>query len=441
MKRKLLKITIVCLVALLIAPLCAELLPSAAAAKQQSSAEIKKEIEAMEKEQDDLEKRLEELETQKSENRESLDQMIEQKNIIDQQITVLNDQLTNINERIASQTLLIANKQIELENARKDLALMRQKYKERIRAMEEGGTVSYWAVLFEASDFSDLLDRMNMIQEIAESDTKRIEVLDKITKEVEDAKLQLDEEKRALDKNKKEMESKQVEMAKKREEADAILAELLAKDREYAELVDQVENEKSDMQDAIDKLSLKFTEAELREAEEAAANAAASGSVTNKMPVHTDKNGIQWAEPCEYGRVSSPFGYRYHPVTGEWKGHKGIDLTRPKWAVSTGKPVPIYATRAGIVSYTGYDKSGGNIVNIDHSGDYRSQYMHLDSYVVKMGEKVHMGQLIGYMGNTGIGTGPHLHFTIRHYERYEKTSGNWVWGYNHYNPAEFIKFR
>jgi len=412
-------------------------LPTSASAKQQSSAEIKEEIEKAEQEQSVLEEKLKELEKLQSANRESMEQMIEQKNVIDQQVSVLNTQIKNINERIAAQTLLIANKQLELEQSRSQLALMRQQYKKRIRAMEEGGTVSYWAVLFEASSFSDLLDRINMIQEIADADTKRIEALDKATQEVETAKLALDEEKRNLDKNKEEMEKKSVQLAKKREESEAILAELLAKDREYTDMVEDAEEAKAEMLERIDALSLKFTEAELREAEEAAA-AAGGTSVT---PLHTDKNGIVWAEPCEYGRVSSPFGYRYHPVTGVWKGHNGIDLTRPKWAVSTGKPVPIYATRAGIVSYVGYDKTGGNLVNIDHSGDYRSQYMHLDSYIVKAGQKVKQGEIIGYMGNTGVGTGPHLHFTIRHYERYEKTPGNWVYGYKHYNPAEFIKFR
>ena len=441
MKRNLVKIAVSLLLAVLMVSVFADMLPAVSAAKKQSSAEIKQEIEEKEKEQAALEETLKELEKQQNANRESLEQMIAQKNVIDQQIIVLNNQINNINERIAAQTLLIANKQLELEQSRSNLARMRQQYKMRIRAMEEGGTVSYWAVLFEANDFSELLDRINMIQEIAESDTKRIEALEKATREVEEAKLALDAEKRTLDKTKEELEGKQVQMAQKREEADAILAELLAKDQEYEALVEEAENAKIELQERLDALAIQFTEAELREAEERAKEQEGN----NIMPVHVDKNGVKWAEPCEYGRLSSPFGYRYHPVTGVWKGHNGVDLTRPSWAVSTGKPVPIYATRAGKVSYVGYDTTGGNIVNIDHidaSGDkYRSQYMHLDSYVVKAGDSVHMGQLIGYMGNTGVGTGPHLHFNIRHYEYYEKTPGNWVWGYKHVNPADYIKFK
>lgn len=439
MKRNLVRIAVVLLLAVLLIPLCGQLLPTATAAKEQSSAEIKKEIEKMEQEQAALEESLKELQKLQSANRESLEQMMEQKDVIDKQVTVLNDQIANINERISAQTLLIANKQIELENSRSDLAYMKQKYKERIRAMEEGGTVSYWAVLFEASSFSDLLDRMNMIQEIAESDTKRIEALDKATQEVEAAKLLLDEEKRALDKNKKEMEGKQVELAQKQEEATAILQELLAKGEEYEALVEKNEEQKEEMQEALEAMELKLSEAEKREYEEELRRQEALNGTTR--PLH-EKDGIKWAEPCDYGRVSSPFGYRFHPVTGKWKGHTGIDLTRPSWAVKTGEAVPIYATRSGVVVFAGWDSGGGgNYVSIDHLDNYKSQYMHLDSIVVKKGDKVTIGQLIGYMGNTGVGTGIHLHFVIRHYERYEKSPGVWAWGYRPHNPADYIKFK
>lgn len=439
MKKRFIKIAVALILAALIAPALIEHLPVANAAKQQSSAEIKQEIDKMEQEQAALEESLKELEKLQSANRESMEEMVAQKGVLDQQVSVLNTQINNINERIAAQTLLIANKQIELEQSRTNLALMRQQYKKRIRAMEEGGTVSYWAVLFEASSFSDLLDRINMIQEIAEADTKRIEALDKATQEVENAKLALDAEKRTLDKNKKEMEGKRVQLAKKQEEANAILAELLAKGQEYEDLVAKTEEQKEELQEALEAMELKLTEAQKREYEEELRRQEALNGTTR--PIH-EKDGIKWAEPCDYGRVSSPFGYRFHPVTGVWKGHTGVDLTRPSWAVKTGEKVPIYATRSGVVVFAGWDSGGGgNYVSIDHLDDYKSQYMHLDSIVVKKGDKVTIGQLIGYMGDTGVGTGIHLHFVIRHYEKYDAGNGVMKWGYRPHNPAEYIKFR
>ena len=118
-------------------------------------------------------------------------------------------------------------------------------------------------------------------------------------------------------------------------------------------------------------------------------------------------DGILWGIPCAYTRVSSDYGYRVHPITGKWSGHKGIDLAAPEGT-------PIYASRAGVVYYAGWDKTGGgNIVSIDHQDDYRTQYMHMTKFIVEKGQEVQLGDIIGYVGETGTATGPHLHFVIR----------------------------
>lgn len=106
------------------------------------------------------------------------------------------------------------------------------------------------------------------------------------------------------------------------------------------------------------------------------------------------------------GRLSSPFGYRIHPVTGARSMHTGIDL-----ANSSG--TAILASRGGIVERVGYEGSYGKIVIINHGGGLTSLYAHLSSYSVKVGQKVERGQRIGSMGSTGRATGSHLHFEIR----------------------------
>ena len=199
MKKTLLKVIPGVLLLLL---LIGVFLPTTASAKKPSSDEIRDEIANLEKEQAEMEANLKKLEQQLNDNRNDLVAIIGKKDVIDQEVTIIANQITNTNERIAAYSLLIADKQTELDKARQDLEYLRKKYKERIRAMEEGGTVSYWTVLFEASSFSDLLDRLNMIQEIAAADTSRLQVLEKATKEVEEAKLALDAEKKILDKMK-----------------------------------------------------------------------------------------------------------------------------------------------------------------------------------------------------------------------------------------------
>ena len=425
------------LMALLLAA-CLLILPGTAAAKEQSSAEIQEEIDKMKQEQAEMEAALKELEKQQSANRNDTQAIIKEKNIIDQQVSILNGQILNINSQISAHSLLIADKQLELENANRELEVMRKLYKERIRAMEEGGTVSYWTVLFEADSFADLLDRLNMIQEIAAADTTRLDALEKTTREVETAKSILAQEKITLDLARAEMETKQVQLSQKREEASALLLELLAKGQEYEDLVEKSEEAMEEMQEALEAMEMKLSEAEKREYEEWLRQQEALHGTTR--PTYT-KDGITWALPCDYNRVTSPFGYRFHPVTGKWSGHTGIDLSPPK-GTPWNQQVPIYATRSGVVVYAGWDSGGGgNYVSIDHLDNYKSQYMHLDSMVVKSGDAVTIGQLIGYMGDTGTSTARHLHFTIRHYERYEKTAGNWVWGWKPLNPANFIDFK
>lgn len=109
-----------------------------------------------------------------------------------------------------------------------------------------------------------------------------------------------------------------------------------------------------------------------------------------------------------YNRISSPYGYRFHPLTNARELHPGIDL-------SAGTNTPVYATADGVVDFAkdGWNGGYGVLVKIDHSFGFKTYYAHLDSFVVKRGDFVKKGQLIAYVGNTGISTGAHLHYEVR----------------------------
>ena len=150
------------------------ILPQAQAA---SSSEIKQQIEQLEKEQQALKDKHQELEGQRQENLSQMSAIVEEKNIIDQQIGLLNEQMSVINAQISAYAVLISDKQQELDEAEERLAELQQKNKERIRAMEEEGQLNYWKVLFRANSFSDLLDRLYMIEEINAADRIRMQQL------------------------------------------------------------------------------------------------------------------------------------------------------------------------------------------------------------------------------------------------------------------------
>ena len=103
--------------------------------------------------------------------------------------------------------------------------------------------------------------------------------------------------------------------------------------------------------------------------------------------------------------MSSPYGYRVHPVYGDWRFHSGVDF-------GIGEGSPIYATRSGVVTTATYDWSAGYYVTINHGDGFASSYLHMTHYIVTAGDYVDQGQIIGYVGSTGTSTGPHLHFTI-----------------------------
>lgn len=114
----------------------------------------------------------------------------------------------------------------------------------------------------------------------------------------------------------------------------------------------------------------------------------------------------EWIYPLSYLRLSSPYGYRTHPISGEWKMHWGVDLGA-YWGT------PIYATKAGTVSTVAYQEGGaGKFICVTHEDGTQSDYFHLEEQLVSVGDKVEAGQHIGRCGSTGGSTGPHLHFQI-----------------------------
>ncbi|MDP2173239.1 MAG: M23 family metallopeptidase [Candidatus Cloacimonadaceae bacterium] len=106
-----------------------------------------------------------------------------------------------------------------------------------------------------------------------------------------------------------------------------------------------------------------------------------------------------------FGRVSDGWGLRFHPIFGTLEFHNGIDI-----ANHTG--TPIYATADGVVHTVDYDSGYGKRIIVSHEEGYESMYGHLYSYQVQLGDRVRKGQIIALMGDTGISTGPHLHYEV-----------------------------
>ncbi len=170
----------------------------AGAANAASSSEIQAQIDALKEQQAAVDATLNQLEDSLAQNTGEMKDIVARKDGIDQQVNLLHAQMSNITSQISAFNLLIADKQEELDIAEENLELLSDQYKDRIRVMEEQGDLSYWSVIFKASSFSDLLDRLNMVVEIANSDRKRLEKLKAAAQEVTEARETLVAEKLVL---------------------------------------------------------------------------------------------------------------------------------------------------------------------------------------------------------------------------------------------------
>ena len=371
--------------------------------------ELQSEIDALEEKNSALQAEIDGIQQQYDTTYGEISEIVEKKNSIDQEIALLNEKIETTNEQITAYKQLIADTQEELDIAQFTLNGLSEMHRERIRAMEEGGTISYWEVIFKANSFTDLLDRMNIVQEISEADQKRIEELRIAADLVTASQMNLENEKAELEEVLEGLTADEELLEQRRTESDDLLRELAEEAEEYELLLEESE----DLQEALMQ-EIAAKEAELEEAEYNAYLAELAKSGDNPPSDAT------WVTPVSGYTLTSPFGMRIHPVLGYEKMHNGIDM-------ACAQGTPIYATRAGTVTTASYQASGaGYYVSINHLDGFASIYMHMTHYVVSAGQTVSQGQLIGHVGSTGMSTGAHLHFGISY-------AGTYV------NPLAYIR--
>ena len=360
-----------------------------------SISELQSEIDALEEKNSALQAEIDAIQSQYDTTYGEMSDLVAKKNTIDQEISLLNEKIATTNEQITAYKQLIADTQDELDIAQFTLNGLSEMHRERIRAMEENGTISYWEVIFQANSFTEMLDRMNIMQEISEADQKRMQELRVAADLVEANQLNLENEKGALEKVLEGLTADEELLDQRRTESDDLLRELAEEAEEFELLLAQSE----DLQDELmQEIAAKEAELETAQYNAYLAELAKAGD--------NPPSDATWITPVSGYTLTSPCGMRTHPVLGYEKMHNGIDM-------ACAQGTPIYATRAGTVTTASYQASGaGYYVSINHLDGFASIYMHMTHYVVSAGQSVSQGQLIGYVGSTGMSTGPHLHFGI-----------------------------
>ena len=360
-----------------------------------TTSEIKDQITDLKVENAVIQAQIDSVRSQYNATASEIQALVDKKNAVDQEIALLHDQILNINEQLRIYGQMISDAQERLDDANLRLAQLNRQYKERIRAMEEEGEITYWQVIFESSSFTDMLDRMNMVDEIAAADTQRLVDLQVASATVEENQRILNEEMLDLQETRQQLSDSEEMLKVKRTESDDILRELIAQQSEFQAVLDDASNIQDDLLTEIAQQQKELQAAQYKEE-----------LVKMALKGENPPSNATWIEPVSGYTISSPFGNRKSPTAGASSNHKGVDMACPSGT-------PIYATRAGTVTVASYQAGGaGYYVSINHGDGFASIYMHMTRYVVSKGQSVAQGELIGYVGSTGIATGPHLHFGV-----------------------------
>ena len=360
----------------------AELTPALAVVTQADIDALKNDAADLTSQRKELESKLDALKDDKS-------QALAKKQLLDQKVTNTAAQIKNVEAQIADYAALITQTEAELLDAQQREEAQYELFCTRVRAMEERGKVSYWSVLFKAESFTDLLGRMDIVNEIMDADQAVIDQLQALQVEIGEKKASLEASKAESEAAKADLVAKKTELDAQRKEAIALVNEINDNENEYKETLDELDKEEERIQAMIVKKSKEL----------AAQQAAQNGGTSNAA-----LGGYIWPVSSHY--ITSTFGGRASPGGIGSTNHKGIDIGR------VGYTTEIHAAKAGTVIVSQYSSSYGNYVVVSHGSGNTTLYAHMSSRKVSVGAYVNQGDVLGITGSTGHSTGPHLHFEI-----------------------------
>ena len=324
------------------------------------------------------------LKSQLAELKNERNSAIKQKNLVDQQITLTVQAIENTEKQISGFETMLVQTEYELEENRRQEEEQYAVFCERARVMEEAGTTSYWAVLFKADSFADLLSRLSDVQEVMNYDQGVLDNLRQLRTQIQAKQDEQENLKAQSEEAKAELEVQKADLEEQQKESVKLLNEINANVAQYEQELEEVNAERDRIQADI-----------LKKSEELA----------RKLAMTATKGGYIWPETASR-RITSPMGSRNTGIKGASTNHKGVDIG------GVGTTTSVLATKAGVVITSALSRSYGNYVVISHGPGNTTLYAHMSSRSVKEGDSVTQGQVIGITGSTGISSGPHLHYEI-----------------------------
>ena len=370
--------------ALLLALACA--MPLMPALSTEARAVTQAQIDALEAERDEIKAEREGMQSDIDALKGEHAGLLERKYALDAQNELYRQELELLDEQLALYSQLVAQKGREVEAATSAETEQLAAYKRHVRAMEENGSYTYLAIIFGSSSLAELISNLDMIGEVMEADRRMYDQYSNAREQSEEIQAEYQDVLGRLEEKNAEYELEKAELEKRIEEASQLIVELEEEIEHNTELYLQVVAEEQALEANIQQLIAEF------ERQEAAKNIQSTGTYIWPLPGYTPG--------------TRTYGYRTHPIYGDMRFHSGQDIGAPSGT-------SIIAADSGVVSYCGWNGGYGNCVMINHGGGRVTLYAHMSAYNCSYGQTVNQGDTIGYVGSTGVSTGPHLHFEVR----------------------------
>lgn len=319
----------------------------------------------------------------------------EQLRQIEGQLRQATTELNTITEqRVAVENDITLNER-QLAEAQKRLEGREAVFYKRVRDIYINGRLSYLDVVIGSKDFSDFANRLEVLKRIIDSDINLISEIKKERAQIEAHKKKLEEDRAKLVDLEKAALVKQAEIEQKKAERNVVLQ--------------KAQNDRAVAMQAIEELNASSAQISAMLKERQAARAAAAAAAAQAAGQGSSYTWVQGTGQLGWpvsGEITSPYGYRVHPIWGTTIYHSGIDI-----GVDEGTPV--HAADSGVIVWSGWMGGYGYAVVIDHGNGLSTLYGHNSELAVDEGQSVSKGQVVAYAGSTGNSTGPHVHFEVR----------------------------
>ena len=348
-----------------------------------------------------------ELEDQRDDVKEQKNEITNQKKTVMEEISDLEDEISEYESQISKLNSKITELKKSIEKNEKEITKLEAEYEEKQEAfiermviMYEKGQTTYLDALLSADSMVSFISSYYMINEMADADRTMMESIKQQKEKIEETKAKLEEEKKEITTSKTEIENKTEKLNSAKESKQSKVNSLTSEEKKLQAKIDEFNS------------AIKKAEKEIEAAANKANGYQGSFSGTLSWPISTSSWG--------WNIITSGYGRRDQPTSGASTSHKALDI-----GISYQ---PVYAPADGYVVMAGWASGYGNFIMIKHSNSLYTCYGHLSGYNVSSGQTVKRGQRIATSGNTGISTGPHLHFEVR-------TSSSY---YSRVNPLNYI---